>query len=260
MNSIDKTTRVELAGSGSTVEIASIPCQFHAAKCDVPDQLFVPLLSAAQQANDIMALRLGDEKAAQRAASYLAGELLRDNSFLPSRSWMTSPSHAYLIDLLGNRFQMEARVFNTSNDKSSSMYVLRVKGAIRGDKFVVVDPVTGVTLFSFTRFEAEKPDFFARDFPFIAQEARKNPSMFGGGNDVLADGLIDLMIGVPVDGRTVTVRIQKQAGALSFEVKHHPTNEVFMSMPLGALGNIPRLAEIVSRQLSANATAASPGS
>src|SRR6266581_5327849 len=101
----DNTTRVELAASGSTVDIVSIPCHFHAPKYGLLDQLFIPLLSSAQQANDLMGLRMGDDKTALRAASFLAGELLRDNSFAPVRSLMASASHVYRIDLLGNNFQ-----------------------------------------------------------------------------------------------------------------------------------------------------------
>lgn len=104
MASRDNVSRVELSASGSMVDIVSIPCHFHATKYDLLDQLFIPLLSSAQQANDVLGLRGGDDQTALRAASYLAGELLRDKSFAPVRSLMSSASHAYLIDLPGNNF------------------------------------------------------------------------------------------------------------------------------------------------------------
>jgi len=47
-------------------------------------------------------------------------------------------------------------------------------------------------------------------------------------------GVVDLMIGVPVAGDSLTVRIQKQADRLSVEVKHRPTNTVIMSRPLAS--------------------------
>ena len=58
----------------------------------------------------------------------------------------------------------------------------KIMGAIRGDKFLAVYPVSKSSLFSFTRFEANKPECFSTEFPFIANESRQNPAMFAGGN------------------------------------------------------------------------------
>jgi hypothetical protein len=254
LSRIDKASRVELGASGSTVEIISIPCQFHAPKYALLEQLFIPLLSSAQQANDLMGLRVGDDKSAHRAASYMAGELLRDETFGPVRSLMASAAHAFLIDFVGNNFQAETSVFSAGGGKAS-LFRLKVTGAIRGDKFVVEDPSTNNTLFSFTRFEADKPNFFARDFPFLASEARKEHAASTGGPAELVHGVIDLMLGVPVGGKTITVRVQKQAETLSVEIKHPSTNETVMSIPLAALSNIAKLAETIAKHLSSNATA-----
>lgn len=254
MTGIDRVSGVELAACGSSVDIVSIPCHFHAPKYALLDQLFVPLLSSAQQANDLMGLRVGDDKTALRAASYLAGELLRDNSFAPVRTMINSASHAYLIDLPANNFQAQTVVFSKAGEHAS-VFRVKVTGAIRGDKFVVLDPVTNITLFSFTRFEAEKTDFFARDFPFLAQESRRDPTLFSGGQDTLVQGVIDLILGVPVGGKTVTVRVQKQAETLSVEIKDPATNTTFMSVPLASLSNISRLVETIAQHLSTNAAA-----
>lgn len=251
MSSPDHSRRVELSASGSTVDVASIPCHFQAAKYDVLDRLFLPLLTLAQQANDLMGLRVGDDKSALRAASYLAGELLRDTNFAPVRSLVNS-AHAYVVDLPGNSLQVQTNVFTTGAGKSS-LFRLKVKGAIRGDKFVVMDPETNNTLFSFTRFEADKPDFFTRDFPFLAQESRKDPTMFGGGQAASAQGVIDLMLGVPINGKTLMVRVQKQNDAATVEVKHITNNKTLMTLPLASLSNIAKLVETVGRHLSANA-------
>jgi len=245
---------VGIAGSGSIVDIVSIPCHFHVPSCDLFDQLFVPLLSSAQEANDLMGLRVGDDKTALRAASYLAGELLRDNSFIPVRSQITSASHAYLIDLPGNNFHAETSVF-AATGRRAAMFRVKVTGAIRGNKFVVGDPLTGATLFSFSRVDAEKPDFFRRDFPLLAEESRKNPAKSAGDRDNLLNGMVDLVLGVPVGNKTVTVRIQKQAETSSVEVRHHPANSAIMTAPLAALGNLSKFIAIIGEHL-----AGTPGS
>jgi len=254
MSSKSNASRVQLSASGSTVDVVSIPCHFHGAKYDLLDQLFIPLLSSAQRASDIMGLRTGDDQAPLRAAAYLAGELLRDQSFAPARSLMTSVSHAFLIDLPGNNFEAETVVSSTGTKRS--MFLLKVSGAIRGDKFLVVDPATGNNLFSFTRFEADKPDYFARDFPFLAQESRPSSTLLSGAQVSLVSGVVDLVLGVPLGDKVVAVRIHKLAGTSSIEVRHSVTHETIIGLPLASLGNISKLLETISRYLLANPKAA----
>jgi hypothetical protein len=250
MDSKSGVDRVQLSASGSIVDIVSIPCRFHAAKYDLLDQLFVPLLSSAQEANDIMGLRSGDDKAALRGTAYLAGELLRDQSFAPSRSLMTRAAHAFLIDLPGNSFQVETVVSPVG--QRGAMFVTKVKGPIRGDKFMVVHPTTNGTLFSFTRFEAEKPKFFVRDFPSLTHEARQNLAMSSGAEAALVHGVVDLMLGVPVAGKVCTVRVHKQAETVSVGIKHPVTNETILSLPLASLSNVSKLVEAIAQYLLAN--------
>ncbi len=249
MSRLENPHRVELAASASTVDIVSIPTHFYAAKCGLLEHLFIPLLSCAQDASDLMGLRVADDKAALRASAYLAGELLRDASFTPSRSWISNTSHAYVIDLPGNKFQVETSVLTAKKDMTS-MFRLKVAGAIRGDSFVVSDPVTKMSLFSFTRFEAEKKDFFARDFPFLAMESRKDPTLFVGAREALLRGVVDLSIGVPVGDGMVMVRIYKQPDNLCVEVKDHATNTTFMQLPFASLGNMCKMIETIAKQLA----------
>jgi len=242
---------MELATSSTTVDIVSIPWHFHAVKYDELDQLFLPLLSSAQQANDILAVRAGGAQSALHAAAHLAGELLRDVSFTPVRSLSVNAANAYLIDFEENSFQVETSV-NTRDARSSSLFRVKVMGAIRGDKFIVADPVTKTSLFSFTRFEANKPEFFTSEFPFIAHESRSNPAMFAGDNSAMVHGLIDLVLGVPVGEETITVRVYKQLDTRSAEVKNPITNETVMSLPLASLGNITKLVDSIAQHLTMN--------
>jgi hypothetical protein len=141
--------------------------------------LFVPLLSSAQQASDLMEVRINGDKAAFQAAAYMAGEVLRDVSFLPVRPGMSADTW-YKLDFAADRFLVSARIAKLVND-STSLFRVLVDGTIRGDTFQVSDPTTKARLFEFTRFEADKPDFFTQEFPFLAHEARKNPALFAGG-------------------------------------------------------------------------------
>jgi hypothetical protein len=250
----DLRGRTELIASSSTVDIVSIPWRFFAVKYDQLDQLFLPMLSSAQQANDVSGLRTGGPEAALHAAALFGGELLRDGSFAPVRQGSVNAANAYLIDFGENSFQVETSVSARDGNKSS-FFRVKVSGAIRGDKFMVTDPVTKSSLFSFTKFEANKPEFFSSEFPFIAHESRQNPSSFAGDNTAMVRGVIDLVLGVPVGEETITVRIYKQSDILSAEVRNPITNEAVMSVPLASLGNITKLVETIAQHLSAHAAA-----
>jgi len=250
----DTRGRTELIASSSTVDIASIPWRFFAVKYDQLDQLFLPMLASAQQANDVAGVRAGGADAALHAAALFAGELMRDGSFAPVRPGSVNASNTYMIDFKENTFQVETSV-SAKDAHRASFFRVRVIGAIRGDKFMVSDPVTKNSLFSFTRFEANKPDFFSVEFPFIAMESRQNPSAFEGDNSAIVHGVIDLVMGIPVGGETITVRIYKQSDTLSAEVKNPITNQAVMSVPIASLGNITKLVETISQHLSANSAA-----
>ncbi len=71
----------------------------------------------------------------------------------------------------------------------------------------------------------------------------------------MVHGMIDLVLGVPVGGETIAVRVHKQSDTLSAEVKNLATNETVMSLPLASLGNITKLVESIAQHLSANAKA-----
>ncbi len=109
MASTDLRGRSELVASSSTVDIASIPWRFFAVKYD---QIVVvsPMLSSAQQANDVAGVRAGGADAALRTAALFAGELLRDGSFAPVRAGSVNASNTYLIDFKENTFQVETSV------------------------------------------------------------------------------------------------------------------------------------------------------
>jgi hypothetical protein len=247
----DPRGRTDLVTSSTTVDIVSIPWHFHAMKYDQLDQLFLPLLTAAQKANDILGVRTGGPESALNAAAHLAGELLRDVSFTPIRSLSVNAANAYLIDFAENSFQVETSV-SARDDHRASLFRVKVMGAIRGDKFMVADSVTKTSLFSFTIFEAKKAEFFSSEFPFIAHESRKNPAIFAGEDTAMVQGVVDLVLGVPLGGETITVRVHKQADTLSVAVKNPLTNETVMSLPLAALGNITKLVEGIAQHLAAN--------
>lgn len=121
----DLKGRTELVTSSTTVDIVSIPWHFLAVKYDQLDQLFLPLLSSAQQANDILGVRAGGAESALHAVAYFAGELLRDGSFAPVRSLSVNAANAYLIDFVENSFQVDTSV-SARDDHRASLFRVKV--------------------------------------------------------------------------------------------------------------------------------------
>jgi hypothetical protein len=221
-------------------------------KYDQLGQLFVPMLASAQNANDVIGVRAGGSDAALRAASLFAGELIRDNNFTPVRPGSVNSSNAYAIDFNENSFQVETSV-SARDAHRVSLFRVKVTGAIRGDKFLVSDHVSRSTLFSFTRFEANKHDFFFTEFPLRALDARQNPSTVAGDTSAMTRGVIDMVLGIPVGAETITVRLHKQSDSITAEVKNPVTNKVVMTLPVASLGNITQLVETIAQHLSSNA-------
>jgi hypothetical protein len=250
MAAVDRN-KIELATRGSRIEIVSIPWRFHASKYELVGELFSPLLSAAQQASDLAGARVRGETSALQAAAFMAGELMRDVTFVPERSSSGDASVIFQLDFVADEFRAETSVFS-AHSSEESLFRVKIKGRIRGDKFNVVDPTTDRTLFSFTRFEADKTLFFTREFPFLAHEARKDPTLFGEGENPRAFETVDLVLGVPVSGTFVKVRVEKVAGSLSAEVKNPVTNATVMSLPLASLNNISKLLKTVGQYLAVN--------
>ena len=239
-------------GSGSLVAIASVPYQFHTSKYHYLEHLFVPLLSSAQQACDLMGARIRGEQAAAQAAAFMAGELLRDASFVAGRR-ETSAATLYTLDFVADQFLSRASVVDSGRSRTSLFRVL-VEGKIRGDKFRVSDPVTNTILFEFNRYEADKPDFFSREFPFIAAESRKNPLLYAGNQETLLRGVIGINLEIQLSDATYTVLVERATDEQSVNVRNPRDNAVIMNLPLAAVAHLPKLIETVKLYLVANPT------
>ncbi len=238
---------------GSKVEIVSIPWHFSAFGYELLDQLFVPLLSTAQRANDLLGIRVRGESSALQAAMYMGGELLCDASFLPIRPRdEISSSNLYRIDFVQDIFEVSTITFSSVQNKEA-LFTVVIKGRIRGDKFQVLDAATGTTLFSFSRFEAEKPNFFTREFPFVAYESRRDPALFGAGtNDHLVEDAISMTLSIPVAGGSARVLVEKKNGDVHAEVMTPGTTASFMRLPLSTLNSIPKTVNAIEEFFKAH--------
>jgi|GEM_PF-2274002 len=240
--------------SGSVVEIASIPRKFQTSGFGGLHQLFLPLLSLARDAlklHSTLSNCQDDSDVAYRASTYMAGELFRDINFFPARALAKIPN-LYVLDFLNNRYQVETDVFAREEGASACLHV-KIVGEINGDSFSIWDSSNNKEIFKFDLTDAGKPEYFDREFPFIAYNARENSAEFSKNKpDAMADQPIDMELVVSVLQKGVRVRVHKQVGDLYVQVRDLQTENDFMRLPIMRLNNIAGLMNDIEQHLNAN--------
>ena len=188
----------------------------------------------------------------------MCGELLRDSSFTPVKPRDHESSniyvyHLYQLDFVADGFEVKTSVYSAQATKEA-LFGVRITGRIRGDKFQVLDSATGTALFSFTRFEAEKPEFFLREFPFLAYESRATP-VAGDEQNLFGRETINIMLSVPVPHGSVSVRVEKLPSSPHAEVKNPSTGATVMKLSAGELNNISKMVRTIEEYVASNASA-----
>jgi hypothetical protein len=238
-----------LQESSSVVEIATIPRKFQSTGIGALHQLFLPLLALARNAYNVQ-VQESSEKA-YRAASFMAGELIRDFNFTPGRPFTKIPNF-YLLDFQTNRYQVETDVFAQSEGCSAFFHV-KIAGEIQGENFVVWDPSIDKDIFKFTLSEARKPEYFEREFPFIAYHARVNSAEFShDASDSMVEQIIDMQLVVSVLDKTVKIRVHKKVGDLYMNVQDINTGQDIMRLPVMRLNNLPGMMKSIEQHLIAH--------
>jgi len=236
-----------LQESSSVVEIASIPRKFQSNGFGALHQLFLPLLALARDAFNVQGQDASE--VAYRAASCMAGELIRDLNFTPGRAFTKIPN-LYQLDFQANRYQVETDVF-AQDGNSSAFFHVKILGEIRGDNFAVWDSANNKELFKFTISEASKPEYFEREFPFIAYHARVNSAEFTqNASDILVDQVVDMQLVVSVLQKAVKVRIHKEAGDLYIGIQDFNTGNDIMRLPVVRLNNLPGLMKAIEQHMT----------
>lgn len=233
--------------SSCAVEIVSIPRKFQASGFGALHQLFLPLLALARDAYQGQANSSSEQ--AYRAASYMAGELLRDANFVPGRSF-TTPPNTYVLNFQERSVEVEAEIFSESND-ASALFRVKITGDILGEEFAVQDPSNHRPLFTFTLSEASKPEFFEREFPFMAYQVRSNagPAASDASNELL-DQEIDMQMGIGDGPAGLTVRISKRKGDPLIEVTDKKTGVCLVKLPCHHLNNIAGLQKAIKDHMT----------
>jgi len=241
-NKMEQQVTSKSLTSGAVIQIASIPRQFHIDSFGSLSEFFLPLLDLTRQAVESQKVISNhkDNTTAYNAASLLAGELLREGNCMIGREFL-NVANCYQIDFEHDQFGVTAQVFAVGGGTAAFFFV-RITGKIMADDFSVADPRTNKHLFHFSEDEARKPDFFSRDFPFIANQSRLNPSKIdANGVNAANDQAVDIQTVVSVLGEDRAVRISKQKGEGRLDVQdveHHTRVAYF---PASCISDFPKL-------------------
>jgi hypothetical protein len=238
-----------LQESSSVVEIATIPRKFQSTGIGALHQLFLPLLALARNAYNVQIQEAAEK--GYRAATFMAGELIRDFNFTPGRAFTKIPNF-YLLDFQTNRYQVETDVF-AQDGGSSAFFRVKIVGEIQGEGFIVWDNSSDKEIFKFTLSEARKSEYFEREFPFIAYHARLNSSDFSqGASDSMVDQIIDMQLVVSVLQKGVKVRVHKKAGDLYLNIQDINTGQDIMRLPVVRLSYLPGMIKSIEQHLIAH--------
>lgn len=243
--------------SGALIQIASIPRQFYIDSFGSLSEFFLPLLDLAREAAlSQRSVESKDKTAAYNAASHLAGELLREGNCLIGREFL-NVANSYQIDFQSDQFVVAAQVFAVGGGTAASFFV-KITSTIIGEVFRVIDPRTDRELFHFSESEARKPDFFSREFPFIAHKSRLNPTRYTTNINPSTGDALDIQLVVSVLGENKTIRIRKQIGDDRLDVFDVVQNARIAYFPASCLSDFPKLTQLIQEYMTMCAQGEAP--
>lgn len=235
--------------SGALIQIESIPRQFYLDSPGSLSKFFLPLLDLAREAlENQKSVDSRDKTAAYNAASHLAGELLRERSCVIGRDFLHA-ANSYQVDFQEDQFLVTAQVFAVGAGMAASFFV-KITGRITGEAFYVLDPRTGRELFHFSLAEARKPEFFSREFPFIAQQTRLHPEKSTAHISPSAGDAVDLQLVISVLGDNKPIRIRKQIGEDRLDVFDVGQNAHVAYFPASCLSDFPKLTQLIQEYMT----------
>ena len=201
----------------AVVEIAGFPQVLHTRSYGDPDTLFVPLLDAAREAQQ-MVERLashGENKAAaiRLSAMQLASILLRDSGFSLMARGM-SQENVYTVDLDAGTFLVRTRLYAVVS-RRMSFFRVEIAGKIADGVFVVRNPVLGSVIAQVDEEQVRRPSFFSSSLAQDCLRAQMEQERFGRVEETVGSevhGEVRLLLAVNGNKVPVSLRQKEDGG------------------------------------------------
>ena len=227
------------------VEIMEISRTFYTTTYGAPDMLCPLLLSSAREA---FAATAGDAQQkvnaspSRRAATYMAGLLVADESFMP-RQASEMRGHRYTFNFSAGTMTLQTHLFIATKEHTS-FFNIRIEGSILEGRFVVHNASTGNILARLSEEALHKPNFFTHELPFVCSQPENDLRLESATNLLsLVGQCIDLQLPIGHGGEIRMVRVTKEVGENHGRAQDSGTGEFLCSIPLQYFNNLSVLQE-----------------
>ncbi|MCZ6752203.1 MAG: hypothetical protein O7E51_10290 [Acidobacteria bacterium] len=229
--------------SVGSIEIIHIHPTFYTASFGDPSVLFPLLLASAREAYAATtgdAEQKNDATAHRRAATYMAGLLVCDETFL-LRKAAEFRGHRYTLDFSAGTIQLCTHVY-TAFQQSVAFFNIRIKGPITGSTFVVSNTTTDRVLAQVSEDELKKPNFFTEELPFVCSQTQNDPALVDSIPSLdLIDKNFELWLPIDHAGSVRTVVVSKEKGEGQGRVQDPVTRELLCMVPLDSFNDLETL-------------------
>ncbi len=227
------------------VDIVEISRTFYTTTYGAPDMLCPLLLSSAREA---FAATAGDAQQKvnappfRRAATYMAGLLLADETFMPGQA-SELRGHRYRFNFTTGTMTLHTHLFITSKEHTS-VFNIRIEGSILEGRFVVRNASTDELLARLSEEDLHKPNFFAHELPFVCSQPENDLRLTSSTNPFsLVGQCIDIQLPVDQGGEVKMVRVTKGKGEPQGRAQDGETGEFLFPIPLQYFNNLSVLQE-----------------
>lgn len=229
--------------AAAAVELASTMRMFYTPTIGAPDVLFMVLLSSAREAYAVTGASAARAERDSRATGllaeiYLAGSLLCDVSFVPTR---VSPDcgHSYTLNLVKDEIQLKTEVYGVTAGRSC-LFGVTLKGSILGSEFVLLNSSTKYLLANVPEEVVKKPNFFRDELPRLACQAEPQQGEGTEESRALIDQAVELHVVIPLNGGSNALVIKKSKATNHAAVYSAETGNIIGKVGLGCLQRITR--------------------
>ena len=240
--------------SAGFIEITNLRRSFYTLAFGAPYVLFPLLLSSARQAYAATADGAQQKDniiTPQRAATYMVGLLMCDETFFPAQTAETR-GHYYCLNFSTGTIQLRTQIY-VSFQRSTSFFNIRLEGSILKGEFVVRNAITDRVLVRVSEEQLNVQNFFSQELPFICCQAQNDPGLADSGTSQdLVEQSIELQLTIDNGGKAKTVQVIKKKGEQQGRVHECETGDFLCLIPAQSFNNLELLPETLRTMLASS--------
>lgn len=240
--------------SAGFIEITNLRRVLYTLAFGAPNILFPLLLNSAREAYAATADGAQQKDniiTPQRAAIYMVGLLMCDETFFPAQT-AEIRGHHYCLDFSTGTIQLRTQIY-VSFQRSTSFFNIRLEGSILKGGFVVRNATTDCVLARVSEEQLNIPNFFSQELPFICCQAQNDPGLADSPTlQDLVEQSIELQLTIDNGGKAKTVQVIKKKGEQQGRVHECETGDFLCFIPAQSFNNLELLPETLQTMLASS--------